>query len=97
MTNSGSAVSNGGYCKMGDGTLIQWGSVTVAAGAYVATISFPVEFVDRTQLSIQVTPLQSGTDWNVNYANTTTTKSSIGRTPNTGSDTYYWLAIGRWK
>lgn len=85
------------YCMMPDGTLIQWGSATVAQGAYTANINFTKTFIDRTKMSIQVTPLASGTDWNVNFAQTTGAGFSLGRTPNTSASTYYWFAIGRWK
>ena len=97
MTNSGAVSGSGGYCKMGDGTLMQWGSVVVPSGNYTQQISFPQEFADRTKITIQVTPLSGGTVWNVNYSDVTTTGASVGRTPNTSASTYYWLAIGRWK
>jgi len=85
------------YLKLPNGVLIQWGSITIPSGSYVANIDLSQTFIDRTKLSIHLTPVQSGTTWNVNYAATTTSNISIGRTPNTTASTYYWLAIGRWK
>lgn len=92
------SISSGtNYLKLPDGTLVCWGSVTIPSGVYTAYWTFPEDFIDRTNLSIQVTPLQTGTSWNVNYASTSVSQTQIGRTPNTNSDTYYILAFGRWK
>ena len=38
--------SGAGYCKMPDGTLIQWGTATIATGTKIIHIYFPKDFID---------------------------------------------------
>ena len=97
VTNDSSAGSGSGYCKMPDGTLIQWGSVIVPIGSYTANISLPVPLYKLQDSSITLTPLQTGTDFNINYSDSSTSSIRIGRTPNTSDSVYYWIALGRWK
>ena len=104
--------SGSGYCKMPDGTLIQWGTTvldpTTSAGVQTVTVTLPVAFAN---------PYYSVTmSW---YDNMNTVASYFdslgassanndGKTRNTFTiaakrkDPLYswqvcWLAIGRWK
>ena len=98
MNNSGS-----NYCKMPDGTLIQWGNLTNFKSRMEA--NFPIQFVGNNPC-VQVTPV---------YNTTTTARcvmSAIGEKSKftffafditTGVEStsttlnFTWIAIGRWK
>ena len=95
--SQGAYGTNGGYSKFPDGTLIQWGAVTVAQSAYTASVSYPQTFINKNQVSVTLTPTTAGTSYNVNWDSSSTTSLSIGRTPNTTANTYYYVAVGRWK
>lgn len=97
VTNDSSAGSGSGYCKMPDGTLIQWGAATVASGSFTGSFSLPVSLYRIQDSSVVLTPLQTGTDFNVNYADSSNSEIKFGRTPNTLASTYYWMVFGRWK
>lgn len=85
--------SGTGYCKMPDGTLIQWGTVTVPSGSYIASITFAKVFAN-TNYAVTLGIYDD-------IAPSINTKSTggcrIGRTPNTASNNIEWQAIGRWK
>ena len=96
--------SSAGYCKMPDGTLIQWGIIAVAREKGINTsdlINYLIPFIDfpRTFASmntsayapyLRVFPGES-------------TKSTLRVTVLNEGDTAFaeayasWLAIGRWK
>ena len=104
--------SGSGYCKMPDGTLIQWGTINVdnvainnawgniyESAQISAGVTFPIRFIeDPVVVALaQTTP----TSW---LENITNGKSNIGSfyllrgTSNSGvSGAVYWTAIGRWK
>lgn len=86
--------STSNYCKMPDGTLIQWGSVTVAADSYVVTAYFSVPFTNANYAAC-VQAKETGTAWNV--GDVRSDRMRIGRTPSTAANNYYYIAIGRWK
>lgn len=99
--------SANGYCKMPDGTLIQWGTETYspqipAGGVAQATVTFPITFIDGTGMAILVSLLTS------QPAFRTATPASRGRasvniniqnnyTSAAEGATFLWVAIGRWK
>lgn len=96
MNNSGS-----GYCKMPDGTLIQW----VRGGSYVETatqytIELPVAFADG-YYSVAVTPIGDssyiGSSAILNSVTTSSFKVWIGNPDNEYVLGFRWIAIGRWK
>lgn len=89
--------SGNNYIKFTDGTLIQWGSVTIPANTFTANWTHPVPFKDRTNISIQVTPAASITAWNINYGNSSISSTNVGRTPNTAATAMYIFAVGKWK
>ena len=98
LGNDASLVSGGqGYCKLPNGTLIQWGTVTVAKNSYTGNWQCPIAFHSKGELGVVLTPLQSVTAYNANYSSSTTTAINVGRTPNTADSSFYIIAIGRWK
>lgn len=97
--------SGTGYCKMPDGTLIQWGSGNNAKSGDV--ISYPFEFATDSNIRIYIQPsyntyttiqcnfihghVQKG-NFTVYAYNTETKALSTSTTLQ-----FDWLAIGRWK
>ena len=92
--------SGNGYCKMPDGTLIQWGNASIPANSDRVEISFPIAFSDiYRQIFFNVEENNySGIpvlfDWqrlnNKFYAlNKGSAQSKVVN--------FDWLAIGRWK
>lgn len=95
--------SGAGYCKMPDGTLIQWGSVTgqFTNGICSQNIAFPISFasVPSVTASISSTSTQYAT---ANAITTSLTNCVVymimyGATTYTGGGNIMWTAIGRWK
>lgn len=92
-----SAVSGSRYCKMADGTLIQWGLVEIPANSNNKAVSFPVAFVD-TGYGISCVPNYVVTSVTIQYGGTSTTGVTIYRLPsNQYAQPVKWIAIGRWK
>lgn len=100
------AVTGGaGYCKMPDGTLIQWGSVINTNVGY-ASVTFPVAFVNDNFI-FSASPRYSSAYPQIDYRTVSQkTSYSVGvinfkPLSSTGSYTTAaiadWLAIGRWK
>ena len=101
--------SGSGYCKMPDGTLIQWGyhsggtKATTQTGAlylvsYDPEITFPTAFADTP--IVEFSPMYDNycIIVSANYSATGISKITVGR-PNSGSiyPRVGWLAVGRWK
>lgn len=86
--------SGASYCKMPDGTLIQWGTITIPEGLYVEGITFSKAFLD-TNYSLTCAVYDSGILVNINSKYTGWCR--VGRTPNTAANSIGWQAIGRWK
>lgn len=91
MTNS----SSRGYCKMGDGTLLQWGYTSVSA--LTTHVAMQLGFKDTTYY-VQITLIaNSNTATNITAVTATDTSHfafGVNTIPSSGA---YWLAIGRWK
>ena len=90
--------SGAGYCKMADGTLLQWGTGSIPSGVYVQTdyTTFAKPFIDTNYITM-ITPDDDVNISNPVSANKTTTGFKCGRAPNTATNNYTWYAIGRWK
>ena len=97
--------SGSNYCKMPDGTLIQWGSVSMACtteggplGYYgTATVNFPVAFKTASYVIIP-TIQEVASYWNANgYVSSTTQGVVCIGGNNTVSKNVRWFAMGRWK
>ena len=82
------------YCKMPDGTLIQWGAVTIPSGVSVVEIKFGYSFVD-TNYSLTLASYQNGISTNISSKEAG--RGYVGRTPATATNSMDWIAIGRWK
>lgn len=92
--NGGLNNSAGNYCQMPDGTLIQWGKVSVPSGSFVGAITFDYSFVDT---NYSLTFGSYGTGISVNISSKNTDGCGVGRTPNTANTDIDYIAIGRWK
>ena len=93
--------SGTGYCKMPDGTLIQWGSssiVTKQNAVVENIITYPIPFYDAN-MAIAVDKLTSATSCVItaNAFNNTTMTIAVYDTVNNTTRYFTWLAIGRWK
>ena len=99
VSNDSAETSTGGYCKLPDGTLMQWGSATINSGGYTTNVALPVPFVNKNKIAVTVATasVDNNKFFGVNYTSVTESQLSFGRTPNTSTDTIYWFAIGRWK
>ena len=99
------AESGTNYCKMPDGTLIQWGYVVNSNTGYTA-VSFPVTFATDNYI-FSASPRYSSAYPYIDYRTVSQKVSNSGGVVNfkpissTGSYTTAaiadWLAIGRWK
>lgn len=93
--------SDTGYCKMADGTLIQFGYSTILADRLFLILTFPTQFVNNS-FAFTVTPEFSDTRdvWMTYYGNSNNPTGSIYVYRNTALNTaqnFNWIAIGRWK
>lgn len=83
------------YCKMPDGTLLQWGVTSISA--LTITVQMPMSFKDKSYYVLVNLIANSNNASNVTAIN----PMEVGRfaigvnTPPSGGAR--WLAIGRWK
>lgn len=87
--------SGSGYCKMPNGTLIQWGTETFPADGYTISVYFQIQFAN-TNYSVLVSPHDNGIDL-AGGSPKYTTHFTAGRAPAGANNIIEWLAIGRWK
>ena len=97
--------SGDGYCKMPDGTLIQWGFVINTDVGYTG-VSFPVAFVNDNFI-FSASPRYSSAYPAIDYRTVSQKNSNSSGVVNfktlTSTASYTtaaiadWLAIGRWK
>ena len=96
------------YCKMPDGTLIQWGT----SGAYASgsstkntEVTFPISFLN-TEYRVAFTNKLAGTDFEnydttiFSYQRAYASKMLVHQKTANGSTLlreFDWIAIGRWK
>lgn len=82
--------SGTGYCKMPDGTLIQYGTATTDSnGSY--TVSLPMEFKDNPAVSF----MSDG--WNPVSCSVAGLGKGSFTIRSSASKIVYYIAIGRWK
>lgn len=87
--------SGNGYCKMPDGTLIQWGLITISAGTYYNDVQYTFPFYDTNYTATATT---AGDNLACSVAASKSTYSlRVARSPNTNATDANWIAIGRWK
>jgi hypothetical protein len=85
------------YCKMPDGTLIQWGNATFdsADGPFYA-IAFPMTFSSSSK-HVYLTEQSAGVVFRVPAISNTGCTAMVLSGTFTGTQDVAWLAIGRWK
>lgn len=91
--------SESGYCKMPDGTLIQWGSEKIASGTSSKAIAFQIAFNNANNVSVTLCP---GYDNSIYvplvWGGLTTTGFTVYRSSSESfNQAVKWTAIGRWK
>lgn len=98
-----SSFGTSNYLKLSNGTLIQYGLVTMAESTIGYQHTFPVAFFDALYQVFWNCSWygQTGTGWNYCY-DRTKTGCKVVACESTGSDTSkenraMWFAIGRWK
>ena len=101
--------TNPSYCKMPDGTLIQWGRVKITTGTgsaplgYTgsATVSFPIPFKNKAIPVVITSPEENAGYWNssVSYNGIGYTQCTIMLAGDQSSTErqVLWMAIGCWK
>ena len=89
--------SSTSYVKMPDGTLICWGAVSISNGQSQGTAQFPVEFISKDSLAITATPVSTSATCNIYYGQTTKSQVTVSRSGTSGDNSFYYIAIGRWK
>ena len=97
--------SGSDYCKMPDGTLIQWGRVSVTTGSTKADlgyngysiVSFPIDF--NSIPVVLCSPEENAGYWNASatYISKTLFAAYIAGNQQNTSKNVMWVAIGRWK
>lgn len=111
ITNFASS-SGSGYCKMSDGTLIQWGRINVSnvaiqntwgalyeSGSQTSGVTFPIPFVGYPACS--ATANMSPSAWIEGLSASTTGLSNffLARPTSVSAASGHidWIAVGRWK
>lgn len=93
--------SDTNYCKMPDGTLMQWGSSAIEAGKANKQVTFPLSFVDKNygfsaigdnsySYDVKLTQYHAEIQYIYVYA-------QVNGGITTQNQPFIWLAIGRWK
>lgn len=92
--------SGNNYCKMPDGTLIQWGESAFASGVSEFSILFPIEFVNAAY-AVAISPsVQQLTGVAIMYSGQATDRIAFHRDTSKAinyEQWFSWLIIGRWK
>jgi hypothetical protein len=93
--------SGSGYCKMPDGTLIQFGYASILAERLFLLLKFPTQFVNNSYAFTATPEFRDTRDvWMTYYDNSSNPTGSIYVYRNTALSTaqnFSWIAIGRWK
>lgn len=105
--------SGNGYCKMPDGTLLQWGTATITSGTFTAngamyflatSVSFHLPFINSASFVSGSSKVGSAVELAFGVAGVTETTATV-RNMFTQAITLSssvplvirWFAIGRWK
>lgn len=112
LNDSGVSASGVNYCKMPDGTLIQWGRLTVSnvaiqnvwgslfeSGQQMTDVTFPIAFVGSPACSATANISPSAWIEGLNSSTTGLTSYFLVRPTSVASATGHvdWIAVGRWK
>ncbi|WP_353474780.1 hypothetical protein PVT71_14520 [Salipiger sp. H15] len=99
--------ANGSYTKLADGTMFCWGNIsslafaatTVLGGIYQdaaqPAITFPATFTTAPSLQVN---LRGSNNWATVSAVTSSTFTPVffAASSTSGTQSFYWLAVGRW-
>ena len=105
--------SENGYCKMPDGTLLQWGIQTVTSGTFTASgemyflatsISFPLPFINNASFVSGSSKVGSSVELAFGVTSASETTATV-RNMSTQAIALSssiplvirWFAVGRWK
>ena len=83
-----------GYIKFGDGTIIQWGHLTMDNNNYKATVSMPIAFSGSYRVVFGDSGADSST-LDIQKVYDTSSKTFKVRSTAKNGDSFSWLAIGR--
>ena len=96
--NGGMNDSGANYCKMLDGTLIQWGLTTIPANTGHVDVSFSTPFINGDYALMFCPQYAATSDVTLTYGTKNATTFGVFRKTSTANDQpVEWLAIGRWK
>lgn len=96
-TEEAGTTATGGWCKLPNGTVFEWGVVNVPGPDSVVNFDLPVPVVSLETTTVQITPLDQGYTWNYNFGASTTSRINVGRRPLNSLQYGFVLVIGRWK
>ena len=91
--------SNASFCKMPDGTLIQWAEKSIPNRSSKTTITSPIPFVNTIYGISVIGNYNSARNVSLVYANQTNSHFDIHRSTqeNDYDQAFRYIAIGRWK
>lgn len=91
--------SGSGYCKMPDGTLIQWGYNIIDANKDVVDITFEIAFADALYGFTTMSVFANDRTMTYVYGSATATGIRVYSrvNPVTLEQRFKWIAVGRWK
>lgn len=96
--------SGSNYCKMPDGTLIQWGTKkitpTMSGGIFGytggVTVTFDIPF--NSHVTVIASPYENAGYWNAGVTSLSLNSFFLTLAGNSQTEhEAYWIAIGRWK
>ena len=96
-TEETGTTATGGWCKLPNGTVFEWGVAAVQGPDSAANFDLPVPVVSLDTTTVQITPLDQGYTWNYNLGASTTSRINVGRRPLYSLQYGFVLVIGRWK
>ena len=100
--NLGAAAPNetgAGYCKMPDGTLLQWGETTISSGTRLSRIYFTQNFINANYGFSVISAIKSDNSVvPIGYYYAEASNVRIYTASNVSADlNVKWMAVGRWK
>lgn len=88
--------SGSDYCKLPDGTMIQWGHTSVSN--LTTNVTMSASFKDTSSYKVQITLLANTNDArNVTYVSYLGVNNFSFGTNSSTNNGANWLAIGKWK
>lgn len=98
FSNGGLNDSGALYCKMPDGTMLQWGLTSIPADTDHIDVIFPISFINGDYAVMFCPQFRATSDVVLTYATKNATTFSVYRKNVTSSvQPVEWFAVGRWK